>query len=54
VVLLERKMCGLVIVECGLRLRGVRNGYVKGSECVSVSGITVINLLLLYYLCVTN
>jgi hypothetical protein len=26
-------------VECGLRLPRVRNGYVKRSECVSVSGI---------------
>ena len=26
-------------LECGLRLRSVRNGYVKRSECLSVSGI---------------
>jgi hypothetical protein len=32
-------MCGLVIVECGLRLRSVSNGYVKRTECLSVSGI---------------
>jgi hypothetical protein len=32
-------LCGLVMVGCGLRLRRVRNGYVKRTECVSVSGI---------------
>jgi hypothetical protein len=32
-------MCGLVIAECGLRLRSVRNGHVKRTECLSVSGI---------------
>jgi hypothetical protein len=25
----ERKMCGLVSVECGVRLRRMGNGYVK-------------------------
>jgi len=25
----ERKICRLVIIECGLKLRRMRNGYVK-------------------------
>jgi hypothetical protein len=32
-----REMCGIVIVESGLRLRRMRNGYVKWTECLRLS-----------------
>ena len=39
-------MCGLVMVECGLRLRRVRNGYVKRTECLSSSILLLVFLFL--------
>ena len=35
-------MCRLVIVQSGLRLRRMWNGYVKRTECLSLNSILLI------------
>jgi hypothetical protein len=45
-VCVDVKMCRLVIVECGLRGRRVRNGYVTRTECLSVIILLLLLLLL--------
>ena len=40
-------MCKLVLIECGLILRRVGNGYVRRNECPNLSIIIIIIIIII-------
>ena len=48
-------MCRFVIMKCELRVRRVRNGYVKKNQSVNcVSIIIVINIIIIIIIIITT
>ena len=43
----ERKVRKLVLIECGLRVRRMGNGYVKRTECLNLSVIIIIIIIII-------
>jgi hypothetical protein len=41
------KTCRLVFVECGVCLRRARNGFVKRTECLSLSNCVIIIIIII-------